>query len=118
MATVQIQKELDEAYRTSLLRVAPDSIRPKIRHALIFGPTPDGLAHAQQYFGEELAEILKRAGPLLHWLDEQFEHRLNLKGLTTWFTYTGFGNCHLMIKALDEWAQMKRAPNPPPRLLM
>jgi hypothetical protein len=104
-----IDRNADAAFRKALIDIAPAALRGRMRRALAATPDPArDYARSQRYFGDRLPEIIARIQPLSQRLDRYMETVLGRPGFCEWLILTGYTNHYEMVKAFDEWAQMKK----------
>lgn len=113
MPFVQIPSDVDQAFRTALIELAPnETIRRRVREALANGPHPNGRGHATEYFADRLEEVIGKAAAFADWLDAYMMKR-GRPDLIRWLDATGYGNDYRVIKTFAAWAELQVYPMAP-----
>lgn len=68
-----------------------------MRKALSNGPSKNGAADAQAWYGDKLPAILKLCDPIIIAMNN------GIPGFSEWLDQTGYGNDCTMIRALVAW---------------
>lgn len=100
----------DATFRQALLAGAPPSIQPLIRRALAHIPQANAAESSRSYFGKELPNVTLSCTPLCQELEWYCKKYWGVDGFHEWLALTGYGNSHLMLKALYEWSKMDKSP--------